>query len=75
MIGNVLTRKEACSFLGCSRTKLYQLEQSGVLENTYYDVGRKRYYYTDALERWKQNGGTDIRSANDFGNNYNHIKP
>ena len=54
---NVLTRAEACRELKCSRSKLYQLEKNGQLIGTYYDVGRKRYYYTDCLEKWKRNGG------------------
>lgn len=72
---NVLTRKEACAFIGCGRTKLYQLERNGELEGTYYEVGRKRYYYTSSLEQWKRNGGTLDRSDNNYGNTYNHIQP
>ena len=54
---NVLTRAEACAFIGCSRTTLYRMEQNGILEGMYYNIGRIRYYYTASLEAWKKSGG------------------
>ena len=54
---NRLTRKEACEFIHCGLSKLYELERSGKLKGTYYMVGRKRLYITEKLEEWILNGG------------------
>ncbi|MBQ4159860.1 MAG: hypothetical protein IJD83_02910 [Clostridia bacterium] len=55
---NRLTRKEACAFIGCGMSKLYELERSGALDGTYYQIGTRRLYITDRLRTWIENGGT-----------------
>ena len=53
-----LTREEAAKdCIGCSMTKLNQLERSGQLEGTYYMVGRRRFYITEKLQSWLFAGG------------------
>lgn len=59
---NRLTRKEACEFIGCSPTKLYELEKSGQLDGTYYQIGSKRLYITAKLEEWMLAGGEKFSS-------------
>lgn len=54
---NRLTRKEACEFIGCGMTKLYELERSGQLDGTYYNIGRRRLYITEKLQAWMLAGG------------------
>lgn len=54
---NRLTREEAAEFIGCSRSKLYGMEKGKLLEGTYYQIGRRRYYITEKLEEWIQKGG------------------
>ncbi len=60
---NRLTRKEACEFIGCGMTKLYELERSGQLEGTYYNIGRRRLYITEKLQDWMLNGGDKCGQA------------
>ena len=55
-----LTRTEAAEYIGCSLTKLYYLERSGQLDSTYYQIGTKRLYITDKLEKWIMNGGERV---------------
>ena len=55
---NRLTRKEACAFIGCGMSKLYDLERTGELEGTYYQIGKRRLYITERLREWIENGGT-----------------
>ena len=57
---NRLNRQEACDFIGCGLSKLYELERSGQLDGTYYHVGRKRLYITERLEEWLLSGGERI---------------
>lgn len=57
---NRLTRQEASNFIGCGMTKLYELERSGQLEGTYYQIGRKRLYITEKLKDWIMSGGETI---------------
>lgn len=52
-----LTRAEAAQFIGCSMSKLYGLEKAGLLDGTYYQIGRRRLYITDKLEKWMNDGG------------------
>ena len=52
-----LTREEAASFLKCGMTKLYQLEKSGQLDGTFYNIGRRRLFIKAKLEQWILNGG------------------
>ncbi len=60
-----LTREEACKFLGCGMTKLYELERSGKLKGMYYTIGRKRYYITAYLEQWLLSGGENKKGEKD----------
>lgn len=60
---NRLTRKEACEFIGCGMTKLYELERSGQLAGTYYNIGRRRLYITEKLQDWMLNGGDKCEPA------------
>ena len=52
-----LTRAEAAQFIGCSMSKLYGLEKAQLLEGTYYQIGRRRLYITEKLEKWMMDGG------------------
>lgn len=52
-----LTREEAADFLQCGMSKLYELEKSGQLNGTFYNIGRRRLYIKDKLEQWMLNGG------------------
>lgn len=54
---NRLTREEAAKYIGCSMSKLYSMERGGLLEGTYYQIGRRRLYITDRLEKWMNDGG------------------
>ena len=54
---NRLTRKEAAEFIGCGMTKLNELERSGKLKGTYYQIGRRRLYITEKLQTWLLSGG------------------
>lgn len=60
---NRLTRKEACEFIGCGMTKLYEPERSGQLAGTYYNIGCRRLYITEKLQAWMLNGGDKCESA------------
>lgn len=59
---NRLTRQEMCNYIGCGMTKLYELERSGQLEGTYYQIGRKRLYIKEKVEKWLMNGGETPRT-------------
>lgn len=56
-----LTRHEAAEFIGCSLSKLHQLEKAELLDGTYYEIGngerRKRIYISERLEEWLLKGG------------------
>lgn len=52
-----LTRAEAAKFIGCSMSKLYGLEKADLLKGTYYQIGRRRLYITEKLEKWMNDGG------------------
>lgn len=54
---NRLTRKECSQYLGCSMSKLYSLEKSGALDNTYYTLGNRRIYITEKIDQWINKGG------------------
>jgi len=57
---NRLTRKECSQYLGCSMSKLYAMEKSGALENTYYTLGNRRIYITEKIDQWIKQGGENI---------------
>lgn len=56
-----LTRDEAAAYLMCSRSKLYRMEQAGLLTGTFYDIGaglrNRRLYIKDKLDEWMLAGG------------------
>ena len=54
---NRLTRDEAAEFIGCSISKLYAMEKAGLLNGTFYQIGRRRLYITSKLEEWIMRGG------------------
>lgn len=52
-----LTRAEAAEFIGCSISQLYRMERTGLLDGTYYVIGKRKLYITDELEKWMRDGG------------------
>lgn len=60
---NRLTRAEAAEFLGCGLSTLHKLERTKQLEGTYYQIGRRRIYIADKLEKWMRNGGDMQKGA------------
>ncbi len=57
---NRLTRKEAAEYLGCSRSKLYEMEKRKLFEpGDYYTMGQKRLYITEKLDEWIMRGGEE----------------
>jgi len=52
-----LTREEAAEYLGCGMSSLYELEKSGQLNGTFYNIGRRRVYIKSELYKWRLKGG------------------
>ncbi len=52
-----LSREEAAKYIGCGMSKLYELEKTGLLDGTFYNIGRRRLYITEKLRQWMMNGG------------------
>lgn len=54
---NRLYRLEAAEYIGCSPSTLYRLEKMGLMDGTFYQIGRRRIYITAELDKWIENGG------------------
>ena len=51
--------KDAAAFLGCGDCTLRRLIKSGLLEGTYFNIGSKRIFFADRLQKWMEDGGED----------------
>ncbi len=48
-------QKEVCNFLGCGYDQLMKYVRTGVLDGTYYRIGRRVLFVKEKLEIWQEN--------------------
>ena len=54
---NRLFREEVPDYIGCSLSQLYRMEKRGLMQGTYYTIGRRKIYITEKLDEWMNLGG------------------
>lgn len=54
-----LDTKEAMEFIGCSKSKLFDLLRRGKLKGTYFKIGNRYIFIKDKLIDWMLNGGEE----------------
>ena len=59
---NRLTRSQAAEFIGCSESTFNKLLFNGFLKGTFYSVMGRKFFITEKLNEWMNNGGCEAFS-------------